>query len=69
MLEGEVIQFKYNNTAIVKLDDNREIEVAIDKNVLRKEYKIAIGNRFAIKILDPPRLSRAYALIKRASEK
>jgi hypothetical protein len=64
MTEGEVIQLKSNNVAIVRLDDDREIEVAINKSVCRRAYKISIGDRFAIKIIDPPRLSRVYALIK-----
>lgn len=68
MYKGEVIQFKYNNVVLVRLEDDREIEVAIDKSVFRKLHKVSSGDRFTIKISDPPRLSHACALIKMASQ-
>jgi hypothetical protein len=67
MYEGEVIQLKYNNIVVVRLEDDRELEVAIDKSILRELYQISIGDRFAIKIIDPPKLSCAYALICRST--
>lgn len=75
MHEGEVIQLKYNNIVVVRLEDDRELEVAIafgtaklnDKSILRWLYKISIGDRFAVKVIDPPDLSRAYALICRST--
>jgi F0F1-type ATP synthase alpha subunit len=67
MHEGAVVQLKYNNITIVILEDDRELEVAIDKSILRELYKVSIGDRFAIKVIDPPGLSRAYALMCRAT--
>jgi hypothetical protein len=62
-IEGEVIAFKSANVVIVRLMDNREIAVAINKSLIRKLFKVSIGDRFSIKMFDPPKLSRAYASI------
>jgi hypothetical protein len=64
-IEGEIIELKSGNVVIVRLSDLQEIEVAVNRNLLRNIYKVSIGDRFAIKVIDPPRLSRAYALIER----
>ncbi|PSB57952.1 hypothetical protein C7B77_06500 [Chamaesiphon polymorphus CCALA 037] len=65
-IEGEVIAFKFGNVVIVRLTDNREIAVAINKNLMRKLFKISLGDRFAIKMFDSPKLPRAYAPIARS---
>jgi translation initiation factor IF-1 len=65
--EGEVIEIKTGNIVKVRLSNLSEIEVAINKSLLRRIHKICIGDIFAIEIIESPKLSRAYTLIKRCS--
>jgi translation initiation factor IF-1 len=67
IVEGEVIKLSTGNTVLVRLSNSDEIEVAVNKSLVRSLYKIYIGDIFAIKMLDSPKLSRAYVLLKRGS--
>jgi translation initiation factor IF-1 len=67
IVEGEVIEIKSGNIVRVRLSDSNEIEVVISKSLLRSIYKVCIGDVFAIKIVESPKLSRAYTIIKRYS--